>query len=127
MEKVKSEEIEFFRSIPFFGHLTHNQVKTLWNHKYVQTVMPIRGKEMIIENRVNPFVYIVRKGDFIVKKVVTKRDSGAHKNGVKKFLCGQMVPASLRSVFNNKIGLLTGKSQFTQERKQVVQEEVLTF
>ena len=62
--------------------------------------MPIRGKALIEENRVNPFVYIVRSGDFIVKKVVTKRDAGAHKNGVKKFLCGQTVPVSLRSVFN---------------------------
>ena len=69
---------------------------------------------MIEEGKRNPFVYIIRKGEFVVKKTVVKKDAGAHKSGVRQFLCGQQVSRSLRSVFNKKIGSLTGKSQFTQ-------------
>jgi hypothetical protein len=84
---------------------------------------------MLLENQVNSFVYIIRSGEFIVKKLVTKRECEEKRNGkeMKKFLSGEKVPSSLRSVFNQKIGELTAKSQFTQQRKQVVQEEVLTF
>lgn len=65
---------------------------------------------MLIENQVNPFVYIIKSGEFIVKKLVTKRESKDNRNGVKKFLSGQKVPSSLRSVFNQKIAELTAKS-----------------
>jgi hypothetical protein len=49
---------------------------------------PIRGKELITEGMINTFVYIIRQGEFIVKKRVVKKEQGISKTGVRKFLCG---------------------------------------
>ena len=88
LEKVATEEQEFLRMIPFFSHITKTQTKNLWNSKYIQKMTPIRGKELIEEGRINPFVFIIKQGEFTVKKLVTKKESDVGINGVRKFLCG---------------------------------------
>ena len=86
----------------------------------------IKGQLLVEEGKSNQELYIVRKGEFQVRKRI-KTEMPATNEQVKQFLQGVTAKRSVRQIFNNKIKNLTNQRGLTGSTEVMRDEDVFTL
>ena len=88
---------------------------------------PVNKNALIVkEGQLNELVYIVFKGEFIVRKKI-HADIPVANDSVKQFLQGVTAKRSIRGVFNQKINNLTHARGLTNSTEVLKDEDIFTL